>query len=294
MSRFTDFFWPRLEGRTGTEAAEDRHLEIRDIEAARAHTWTPNEELALEEARRLADSEEDRRRSAEGKATTYLLFASAFAAALIPFLPGILEGKTGAAPGWVIAAILIVATLYLVAAGLWAFRTLKVGTYQRLDVAELAHIWGKKDPRRSLIQETLALTRMNYRAVNDKVSCIIMAHAFIARSFVAFGILIVVEAGWEAVSSITHNQGNRSNIEDKIAPGVEREKTGESVPSDRKSDTDHPAGRSTSPPPDVRNALPSPSEGSSGTSITKTPDQTVKTVPAASPKDDEKNKGSNH
>ena len=71
----------------------------------------------MQEARRLANSEEDRRRTTEGKASTYLLFAAAFAAALIPFLPGILEGKTGSAPRWLIAIILIVAALYLMAAG---------------------------------------------------------------------------------------------------------------------------------------------------------------------------------
>jgi hypothetical protein len=202
MSRFVDFFWPTLEAATAAEAAEDRQSEIRDIEVARAHRWAPNEELTLEEARRLADAEEDRRRSAEGKATTYLLFIAAFAAALIPFLPGILEGKTGAAPGWLIAIILIIAAAYLVAAGIWAFKTLKVGTYHRLDVADLAEIWGNKHPQRALVQETFAITRRNYQAVNVKVSCIKMAHAFMARSIVLFGVLIVVEAGWEAGSSV--------------------------------------------------------------------------------------------
>ena len=140
----------------------------------------------------------------EGKASTYLLFAAAFAAALIPFLPGILEGKTGSAPRWLIAIILIVAALYLMAAGTWAFRALRVGTYHRLDVAELAQDGGTRESRSRLDPGAFALaTLMNYRAVNEKVSCIKMVHEFMARSFVAFGVLVVVEAGWEAVHSVT-------------------------------------------------------------------------------------------
>jgi hypothetical protein len=137
------------------------------------------------------------------------LFAAAFAAALIPFLPAILEGKTGSAPRWLIAIILIVAALYLMAAGLWAFRTLRVGTYQRLDVAELAQIWRHRNPTRALTRKTLEMARMNYRAVNEKVSCVKMAYAFMARSFVAFGVLVVVEAGWEAVYSVTDAHGGQ-------------------------------------------------------------------------------------
>lgn len=201
MSRFTDVFWPTLEKPTPVELADDNASEATDIAAARAGAWTLNPELAVEEARRLADLEEDRRRATENKASTYLLFAAAMAAALIPFLPGILEGKTGSAPRSLIAFILIVAALYLMAAGMWAFRTLRVGAYHRLDVAELTEIWRHEHPRRALIGDILASARMNYRAVNEKVSCIKMAHEFMARSFVAFGILVVVEAGWEGAHS---------------------------------------------------------------------------------------------
>ncbi len=209
MSRLTDFFWPTLEKPTPAEVEDDDSSERSDIEAARNGGWAQCPELALEEARRLADSEEDRRRTTEGKASTYLLFAAAFAAALIPFLPGILEGKTGSAPRWLIAIILVVAALYLMAAGIWAFRTLRVGTYHRLDVAELAHIWRHKNPRRALIREALVLARMNYHAVNEKVSCLKMSHEFMARSFLAFGILIAIEAGWEAAHSVIETPAGR-------------------------------------------------------------------------------------
>lgn len=203
MSWFTDFFWPTLERVQPAELAAEAASESADIAAARAGLWAQNPELALEEARRLADTEEDRRRSTEGKASTYLLFAGAFAAALIPFLPAILEGKTGSAPPWLIAIILICATLYLVFAAIWAFRTLHVEAYHQLDVAGLTQIWGQANPRLSLIREIFTLTRRNYHAVNEKVSYIKMAHEFMVRSFVAFGILLIVEAGWQAAYSVT-------------------------------------------------------------------------------------------
>ena len=43
---------------------------------------------------------------------------------------------------------------------------------------------------------------MNFDGVNDKVSRIKMAHAFVTRAFFAFGVLLVVEAGWEIAHSL--------------------------------------------------------------------------------------------
>jgi hypothetical protein len=241
MSRFTDFFWPTLDKPTPAEIEEDDTSEAADIAAAGMEGWAQSPELALEEARRLADSEEDRRRTTEGKASTYLLFASAFAAALIPFLPGILEGKTGSAPRWLIAIILIVATLYLMAAGVWAFRALRVGTYHRLGVAELVQVWRHKNPKRELIRKTFALARMNYRVINEKVSCIKLVHEFMARSCVAFGVLVVVESGWEAVHSLTATHEHQAVIDTKGQPRPEV--SGAPSPTPRAFDSP-----STSPP----------------------------------------------
>ncbi len=256
MSRFTDFFWPTLEKPTPAEIEEDDTSEAADIAAARMEGWAQSPELALEEARRLADLEEDRRRTTEGKASTYLLFAAAFAAALILFLPGILEGKTGSAPRWLIAIILIVAALYLMAAGIWAFRTLRVGTYHRLDVAELAEMWRGKNPTRSLIQETFAMARMNYRAVNQKVSCIKMAHEFMARLFVVFGVLVVIEAGWEAVHSVTETHGGQAVVGTKEQSKPDK--------SGAAGFTPHALGFPGASPPNSR-AKPQPSGTVSGT-----------------------------
>jgi hypothetical protein len=254
MSRCTDFFWPTLEKPKPAELAHDDASEAADIAAARRAGWAQSPELALEEARRLADSEEDRRRATEGKASTYLLFAAAFAAALIPFLPGILESKTGSAPRWLIAIILIVATLYLMAAGIWAFRALRVGTFHRPGVAELAQIWRHSSPARALIRETFALARMNYRAVNEKVSCIKIAHEFMARSFIAFGVLVVVEAGWEAVHSVTNTHGGQ------VVTGTD----GPSKPGENGATESAPHAHGGSPstiPPSVK---PPPSPTASG------------------------------
>lgn len=212
MSKLTDFFWPTLERPTPAEVDEDEKSEVTDIAGARSGAWSPSPELALEEARRLADSEEDRRRTTEAKASTYLLFAAAFAAVLIPFLPGILEGKTGSAPRWLVAGILIVAAVYLIAAGVWAFRALRVGIYHRLDVSDLVQIWRNSNPTRSLIRQTLVISRRNYRAVNEKVSCIKLVDALMVRSFVAFGILIVVEAGSEVSHSISLAESNNVGV----------------------------------------------------------------------------------
>ena len=66
MSRFTDFFWPILEKPTPAELKDDAASEAADIATARTESWARSSELALQEARRLADSEEDRRRDDRG------------------------------------------------------------------------------------------------------------------------------------------------------------------------------------------------------------------------------------
>ena len=293
MSRLTDFFWPTLEKPTLAELADEDASEAADIAAARAEGWAESPELALEEAQRLADSEEDRRRATESKASTYLLFAAAFAAALIPFLPGILEGKTGSAPRWLIAVILIVAALYLIAAGIWAFRTLRVGTYHRLDVAELVQIWRDGNPKRTLTRETFALARMNYRAVNEKVSCIKMAQEFMVRSFVAFGILVVVEAGWEAVHSVIEAHGTLVVTGTKGPSELGKSGAAESTPHALASPSTSPPSPGAKPPPSATmngtikpgtdlSAQPAPNVGatSSGTKDPVVPDAKVPTSPA--------------
>ena len=185
-----------LEKPTTAEIQQDQEIERQDIEAAENTHWERSSELALDEARRLIDSEEDRRRTVENKASTYLLFAAGFSAAFIPILPDILERKTGSAPQCLIDLIIIFSISYLLTSGLWAFRALKVGIYHRLDVFELSQLWKHSQPNIQLIRETFKIGRSNYAAINEKVSCLKMAQEFLVRSFVAFGILVLIETTW--------------------------------------------------------------------------------------------------
>ena len=164
--------------------------------------WTHSSELALDEARRMADSEEDRRRTAEGKASTYLLFAGALIPLLTYLETSVWEGKIGTAPKWLSTSILLLAVSYLMGAGVWAFRTVSVGTFHRLDVADLVRIWSSEEPAKELIRETLVAARMNRDEINKKVSCIKMAHLFMTRAFLAFGMLVAIEAVWEIGHSL--------------------------------------------------------------------------------------------
>lgn len=202
MSKFTDFFWPILEDWRPHELSQIREETVDDIDAIRSTDWSALPDLALAEAHRLSEVEDDRRRTAEAKATTYLLFAGALVPVLTYFESAVWEGKVGTAPKLLSIPLLGLAVCYLVAAGVWAFRAVGVSTFQQLDVAELVSIWREENPLVPLIQETLVAARMNRGNVNRKVSCIKMAQAFMLRTFIVFGALVVIEAGWETCNSL--------------------------------------------------------------------------------------------
>lgn len=159
MSKLTDLFWPRLDRPTSQE-----HLELqveidRDLAAVRAATWLPDPELALQEARRLTDLEEDRRRTTEGKATTYILFKGALLPLLTYLESAVWEGKVGTAPKWLSVLLLAVAVLYLIGAVTWAFRAVRVSTFEQSDIPDLLSAWNSRSPDIELVKIILSAVR---------------------------------------------------------------------------------------------------------------------------------------
>jgi hypothetical protein len=205
MSRLIDAIWPTVEDWEPHELAEIREENVDDIAGIAQADWSRNTTLALAEARRLTDAEEDRRRTAEGKATTYLLFVGA----MLPFLTyldvAVWEGKVGAAPKWVSIPVLAIGVLYLFRAATWGFRAIRVSTFHRLDVPDLLKVWCHRDPKIELVRELLIATRRNRDDVNRKVSCVDMTQRFLKLAFLMFVILLFVEAGWEIWSTLSSN-----------------------------------------------------------------------------------------
>ena len=208
MIRIVDFIWPTLEDWDPSELSQERMSNLDDVEAIQASQWRAHSEDALEEARRIASEEDERRRNTENKASTYLLVCAALVPLLTYLEDGIWQEKLGTAPRWLSLPILMIAILYLMRAGLWAFRVLDVGSFARLDANSLIGAWkAPGDPRPRLIREILTAERYNRGITNRKVSSIKMAHHFIVRVFFIFGILLLVEGTWEFFNSFSDHLG---------------------------------------------------------------------------------------
>lgn len=188
-----DFFWPVLDRSTASELKEISRSERDDIKSIQKAAWATKSKLAIEEARRLATEEDERRRTAESKASNLLVVATAFIPLLTYLETAILEAKHEAAPIWVTLPILAAAVAYLCNAAWWAFRTVQVGKYHRIYSNDLVKIWRTGKPiQKRLVAETLVAIRKNQETVNGKVTAFKMAHEFLLRAILAFSALLIV------------------------------------------------------------------------------------------------------
>jgi hypothetical protein len=202
MKRVREFFWPLLDKVprfAAKQAKEDREAELAAIRSA---TWKLPE--AMEHARQLTTAENERKQGAETKASLYL----AVIAAIVPILGSLVtdffqhaSNSPGDAFGIVTLAIFVLGMAYLLACGVWSFRTLKVSTYSRVDVTELLQAAASSDPEQHLVKEMLCAVRMNRDEVNAKITRIRMAHLFLIRTFLTLSLLLMVIVLWKSASA---------------------------------------------------------------------------------------------
>jgi hypothetical protein len=198
IRRFTDLIWPTLERPKQATRTLLEEEERRDVEAIESLTFPGDIPTAVtEEAQRLHREEDDRRRGADARASTYLLVVGALVP-LLTYLEGTVWGQSfGPAPRWLSLVVLGLAVLYLIGAGRWALHTLRVGAYHRVDVGDV--VKATQIPETSsltLLKQGLIATRRNRGPVNDKISGIIMAHLFLGRAVTWFGALLLLQVFW--------------------------------------------------------------------------------------------------
>lgn len=199
MSKYSDIIWPRLDRGSEADRQKLKKSNEKAIDQIERANWKPID-LILEEARRLVLSEEERRKSADTKAAIYLAILAAvipLSATLIKDLPT--SFRTFESWQLVILIGLFVWTMcYLLAAGIWAFRTIGVSGHHRVDVDELVKLSNQKQVDVALCKEILKSVRNNRDLVNKKISLMIMAHEFLKRMFVSF-ILFLIWTGFMGV-----------------------------------------------------------------------------------------------
>ena len=190
-----EFVWPCLDyGSPAQIKARKEHVNsvVDRISKAR---WAASG-VILEEIRRLAAREDERRKTAETKATIYLAVLAAIvplSAAFVKDLAAYLEPLYD----WqaiVLLTALLLAIAYLLAAGIWTFKTIGVSGYTRVEVERLLRLSGKQDIELALCRDILRSVMKNRAVVNDKVSNLLMAHEFLIRMFITFVFLVVFSA----------------------------------------------------------------------------------------------------
>ena len=200
-----DIVFPVL--RRATTDGQLARAQQADLALIAATDWSKCPDVGLEEARRLADAEAERRSVADGRATTYLAAVAALVPIALTIEAAVWEKKTGNAPLWIDALLLLAAAIYTGMAGWWAFSTLQVAGAHRPDIHDLTRAWSAPDPRARMIEATLTAARLNWQGTNRKVSCIKMTHAFLARAFITFILLLVFNAGWVIVEQLPLGHG---------------------------------------------------------------------------------------
>jgi hypothetical protein len=194
----TDYIWPTLAPLTTIERQTAETGLARDLAAIDGCSFAPSGVSVLEAARKLSEDEEARRLGAEARASTYLLVIAALIP-LLTYLEGTVWGQTfGQAPRWLSLAVLGIAILYLLGAGRWAFRTLGVTAYDRIDASDLVAIAGQAQAafEEALAKKILVVTRRNRDAVNAKVTGIKMCHLFLRFAVRWFGFLLLLQIVW--------------------------------------------------------------------------------------------------
>lgn len=191
-----DWVFPMRERRTPAKrealekACDDDRMRIAAI------SFEPDTDVALDEARRIYDFEAERRKSADQKATTYLTLVSALVPLILTIAMAVWDKKAGPAPTAVNMAILAGAVVYVTMAGWWSFRVLKVAASSRIGISDAEAAWKKPKPAIHVAQSILACARLNQDGVNDKVTGIKMAHAFLIHAFFTFATLLLLNIIW--------------------------------------------------------------------------------------------------
>jgi hypothetical protein len=194
----TDYVWPTLAPMTAAERQSAATELTQELAAIEVCSFGASGGSALEAAKKLAEDEEARRLGAEARASTYLLVIAALIP-LLTYLEGTVWGQTfGQAPRWLSLTVLGVAILYLLGAGRWAFWTLGVAAYDRIDASDLVALAGQAQStfEEAFAKKLLVVTRRNRDAVNRKVTGIKMCHLFLRFAVRWFGLLLLLQIVW--------------------------------------------------------------------------------------------------
>lgn len=191
------WLWPRLSHSSGSSAdsPQERWLQSQRAKVDQG-SWSEKSNVALEEARRIFDAEQERRRGADSKAGLYLAAITALMPILVTVFPGLWDEQDNKAMSVTLLVIFICALIYLMRAGLWALQTIKTSAAAQLGAGDIADCFSSDRPEEQLVRQLLNAVIYNYNGTNQKISCIKMTHEYLLRAFFCFVAFLAVQAVW--------------------------------------------------------------------------------------------------
>lgn len=177
-----EFFWPLLDDpiepdQPGPNEAATQPEEIVLVESE-------NLDKAFELMSKFADSEEERRKTIESKATLFLSTIS-IATTLVVASNTVLTGN--AEKSWpVIASVAIsfILTVYTACTVWYSVKALERGNYAVLGFRDLNHSGSTDDYKKHLILTLRNKTKRNFATIDEKVDYVTMAQAYYKRAIV--------------------------------------------------------------------------------------------------------------
>lgn len=203
MARFDrQFFWPSLVPATPNQAAASAQMRDGWKASVSNGDWDAESEIALEEARRMYDAEQERRKGADAKAGVYLAAVTALIPVLASLLPSLWSDKASKALGVISLIVFALAIAYVIRAGYSAFCVLRVSSAHTVGADDISRCWATQKPAASLAKCIAIAVIDNYPGNNVKVSHIKLAHEYLLRAFVVFTVLLSVQALWPCAAWI--------------------------------------------------------------------------------------------
>lgn len=192
-----EWLWPRLtlSSQPSADSPQEKWLQSQR-EKVNQGTWSGKSDVALEEARRLFDAEQERRRGADSKAGLYLAAITALMPILATVLPDLWDEEKSKTLAGALLGIFILALIYLMRAGLWALQTIKTSAIEQLGAGDIADSFSSDKPEEQLVKQLLRAVINNYNGTNQKISCIKMTHVYLLRAFFCFVAFLSVQAVW--------------------------------------------------------------------------------------------------
>ena len=163
MARFDrELFWPTLAPPTPEQVVANDQMRAGWKASVNNGNWDLQSEIALEEARRMYDAEQERRRGADTKAGVYLAAVTALIPVLVSLLPTLWSDKTSKALGALSLAVFALAVAYVLRAGYSAFCVLRVSNAHTVGAGDISRCWSTQQPAASLAKSIAIKVIENY------------------------------------------------------------------------------------------------------------------------------------